>query len=184
MGSGAYSAAFSLNTQAYEPGVSRNYCVMLYYYVDPTKTHTYTLPGIKSIAGESLTQPPTITIQPHQIADQHAFVTSAGNAINILPRLGAMSSSLQLNYKNISKADIRYRECSFRTGADLSKTVINIKQLGKEGVTYELARNFIQCASSSKKSISFKNFERRKSKVETIDMSRFFGALTPSVFQI
>ncbi len=184
MGSGAYSASFSFNTQQYNPDIGRNYCVMLYYYVDPTKTHTYTLEGIQSIAGSTLPQSAIMTIVPHQITDQHAFVTSAGNAINILPRLGAMSTSLQLNYKNIPKTDLRYRSCTFRTGADLAKSATNVRQPGEEWVTYELARNFIQCGPSSKRTVSFKNFERRKSKVEMIDTSTLFPQATPQFFQI
>jgi hypothetical protein len=95
-----------------------------------------------------------------------------------------MKSTIQLNYKNISKADLRYRSCSFRTGADLSQTVINIKQSRTDGVTYDLARNFILCGPSAKKTISFKSFERRKSKVENVEISTLFGATVPDVFQI
>jgi hypothetical protein len=89
IGSGNYSMVLSVEDSVYTPWYAstgestQNYCMMLYYYINPTQNHTFELKNITSIFKETLDT--TIKIPPHVISNQHKYVSLVGNMINVLP---------------------------------------------------------------------------------------------------
>lgn len=178
--SGNFSLAFSESTESYEDNPQNNYCMLIYYYVDPTETHTVTLTGIQSRFGDKTNV--TMTLPPHTIADDQRFVTVVGQRINVLPKNGERTNKLQLNYKNFTWTDLYIRTCSLITDGKTRRK--NMETIETTDYDTETLRTVLNCGKTSHFTRTFSWFTRRKSKVITLDLSEFFSWSLPEIFQI
>ena len=180
--SGRYTMVMSTQEQEYQTRwwntwqAHQHYCMMMYYYVDPTRSHDFRLNAIKSIFGESLNV--TITIPKHQITTQHRYVSIIGNTVNVVTP--DSSSVIDYHYKNITGATLSYQACQWtdHTGFfDQLKTHHTDSQ-------DELMSQMVKCSQTYSSTLVFSWFDRWKQGFWQIDINDLFTWSVPQVFKI
>ena len=170
LGTGAITLVMSHDDLTYDDRDQRNYCIMYYYYLDPRVDHNYTITGLQSVFGETLTI--NISIPAHTLSPEHQFATIVGNTINVLPLYGYQSQQLQLNYKNTPLVDVFARNCRRATDATGRQSLMDRIMIGTTGdTTYEILEYLTVCESESRSiPVRFPNFKYWKNTLTTVDM--------------
>lgn len=182
--SGNYTMSLSTQNHTYQSRFSstgestQDYCMMMYYYLDPSRSHIFDLKGIKSIFGESLDI--QIKIPPHQISNQHKYASIIGNKLNILPSHSSLSETIQYNYKNITGVTLDYQTCHMISGQKL----ITRLQSNLSSDQEQLLDQAIQCDPIKSRLLLFTWFKRWRNTLVDLDIKSIFDDQIPSLFKV
>jgi len=154
-------------------------CFAFTYFGNPNYDKKIVLKWITNLYGEKLDI--SLIIKKYVLSKNQSYLKLVWTPITTLPRTEWFHDTLQIISKNKDKWVVYYRECL--PLQDFPDKIMNQFQTQKSNV--DISRRFLACNKDIQSySFDINNTERRKEKLNNIDLKQIFGDDIPDIIEI